>query len=344
MLYALIAANLAIVFLLVWLISCDRRTQAELALLQTQLRQDLQNTKLDFQNKTDSAVSSIQSSTSQFMEGLKQVTGQIDKRLEGAGATLEGLRESTGGLIKGLQSVSELRDIFLVPQRRGPQSEVYLQAILADLFPPEVLRFPYRPDPGSSEVVEAAVEIGRKWLPIDSKAHANLFLEYKKTGGRKERTAFLNAVKGSIDEIASKYIKPDLDTHDFAFLFIPSESIWMEVIEMPAGDKDENDLFDYARNKKVIMVSPQTLYPYLRLIIVAMAGKQLQEKAQELQMGLQGLLAGFKEVRESMDTASKHLGNSKKNIDDARDSLARFEQRLSRVASLAAPQGQGLVE
>ncbi len=356
MILALIICNAVVVALVLWLIltliRLDERSRAagrQVAdlpkyLEQTkdetlrQLRAELQATKSDFQNKTDSAVSSLQSSTSQFMQGLKAVTGQMDERLKAAGATLDSLQGSTGQLIAGLQSVSELRDVFLVPQRRGPQSEVHLQSLLQNIFPSEVLKFGYHPDPGASEHVEAAVKIADRWLPIDSKAHIDKFLELKKTGGRKEKTAFLNAIKASVEDISTKYIRPDLGTHDFAFLFVPAESLWLEITEFKSGEDAGPDLFSYARAKKVILVSPQTLYPYLRLVMVAMAGKQLQEKAQELHLNLQGLLTRFQEVRDCVDKASKQLGNAKANLDEARQGLLDFEANLKRGVSLAAPQ------
>jgi len=344
MLYALAAVNALVLALLAWLILAmtrlDERTRASESLPQQldankdetlrQLRAELQSTKADFQNKTDSAVASIQA-----------VTGQLGERLKAAGSTLDSLQSSTGQLLAGLRTVSELRDVFLVPQRRGPQSEVHLQSLLENIFPHEDLRFPYSPDPGASEKVEAAVLIAERWLPIDSKAHVDKFLEFKKEGGRKEKTAFLSAIKGSIEDISSKYIRPDRGTHDFAFLFVPSESLWLEIVDFKSG---EEDLFGYARTRKVIMVSPQTLYPYLRLVMVAMAGKQLQDKAQELHMNLQGLLARFREVRDGVDKASKQLGNAKANLDQAREGLDAFGSSLERGVSLAAPQAAGLVE
>lgn len=344
MLYALAAVNAVVLALLAWLILAmtrlDERTRAAAGLPQQldankdetlrQLRAELQSTKADFQNKTDSAVASIQA-----------VTGQLGERLKAAGSTLDSLQSSTGQLLAGLRTVSELRDVFLVPQRRGPQSEVHLQSLLENIFPHEDLRFPYSPDPGASEKVEAAVLIAERWLPIDSKAHVDKFLEFKKEGGRKEKTAFLSAIKGSIEDISSKYIRPDRGTHDFAFLFVPSESLWLEIVDFKSG---EEDLFSYARTRKVIMVSPQTLYPYLRLVMVAMAGKQLQDKAQELHMNLQGLLARFREVRDGVDKASKQLGNAKANLDEARQGLDAFGSSLERGVSLAAPQAAGLVE
>jgi DNA recombination protein RmuC len=358
MLYALAIVNVAVLALVLWLIytmaRLDERTRAAenlpKYLEQTkdetlrQLRAELQSTKADFQNKTDSAVSSMQSSTSQFMEGLKAVTGQIDERLKAAGATLDSLQNSTGQLITGLKTVSELRDVFLVPQRRGPQSEVHLQSLLENIFPRETLQFPYSPDPGASEKVEAAVRIAERWLPIDSKAHIDKFLEFKKSNGRKERNAFLNAIKGSIEDISAKYIRPERGTHDFAFLFVPAESLWMEITEFKTGEDAGPDLFSYARAKKVILVSPQTLYPYLRLVIVAMAGKQLQEKAQELHLSLQGLLTRFQEVREAVEKASKQMGNAKSNLDEARQGLLDFEASLVRGVSLAAPQSAALLD
>ena len=344
MLYALAAVNAVVLALLAWLILAmtrlDERTRASESLPQQldankdetlrQLRAELQSTKADFQNKTDSAVASIQA-----------VTGQLGERLKAAGSTLDSLQSSTGQLLAGLRTVSELRDVFLVPQRRGPQSEVHLQSLLENIFPHEDLRFPYSPDPGAAEKVEAAVLIAERWLPIDSKAHVDKFLEFKKEGGRKEKTAFLGAIKGSIEDISSKYIRPDRGTHDFAFLFVPSESLWLEIVDFKNG---EEDLFSYARTRKVIMVSPQTLYPYLRLVMVAMAGKQLQDKAQELHMNLQGLLARFREVRDGVDKASKQLGNAKANLDEARQGLDAFGSSLERGVSLAAPQAAGLVE
>ncbi|MDD5627569.1 MAG: DNA recombination protein RmuC [Elusimicrobia bacterium] len=347
MLYAVAALSLLTLAVVLWLVLAmtrlDERTRAAESLPQRldankdetlrQLRAELQSTKADFQNKTDSAVASIQA-----------VTGQLGERLQSAGATLDSLQNSTGQLIAGLQTVSELRDVFLVPQRRGPQSEVHLQALLENIFPHDDLAFPYSPDPGASEKVEAAVRIAERWLPIDSKAHIDKFLEFKRSGGRKERTAFLNAVKGSVEDISSKYIRPERGTHDFAFLFVPAESLWLEIVDFKTGEDSGPDLFGYARARKVILVSPQTLYPYLRLVMVAMAGKQLQDRAQELHLSLQGLLTRFHEVRDSVDKASKQLGNAKSNLDEARQGLADFEASLTRGVSLAAPRSAGLIE
>ncbi|MCX5797537.1 MAG: DNA recombination protein RmuC [Elusimicrobia bacterium] len=347
MLYALVVFNVVTLALVLWVIltmvRLDERTRKAEALPQQidqnkddtlrQVREELKSTKADFQNKTDSAVASIQA-----------VTGQLGERLKAAGATLDSLQNSTGQLIAGLQTVSELRDVFLVPQRRGPQSEVHLQSLLENIFPHEDLKFPYSPDPGASEKVEAAVKIAERWLPIDSKAHIDKFLEFKKTNARKDKTAFLNAIKGSVEDISAKYIRPERGTHDFAFLFVPAESLWMEITEFKTGEDAGPDLFSYARAKKVILVSPQTLYPYLRLVMVAMAGKQLQNKAQELHQNLQGLLTRFHEVREAVDKASKQMGNAKANLDEARQGLSDFEVSLTRGVSLAAPQAAGLVE
>ncbi|MBI5241427.1 MAG: DNA recombination protein RmuC [Elusimicrobia bacterium] len=347
MLYAVAVLSLLTLGVVLWLVLAmvrlDERSRAAESLPQKidankdetlrQVRAELQSTKTDFQNKTDSAVASIQA-----------VTGQLGERLKAAGATLDSLQNSTGQLIAGLQTVSELRDVFLVPQRRGPQSEVHLQSLLENIFPHEDLKFPYSPDPGASEKVEAAVRIAERWLPIDSKAHIDKFLEAKKTGGRKEKTAFLNAIKGSVEDISAKYIRPERGTHDFAFLFVPAESLWLEITEFKTGEDAGPDLFSYARAKKVILVSPQTLYPYLRLVMVAMAGKQLQDKAQELHLSLQGLLTRFHEVRECVDKASKQLGTAKTNLDEARAGLEDFESSLKRGVSLAAPRGAGLIE
>jgi DNA recombination protein RmuC len=138
--------------------------------------------------------------------------------------------------------------------------------------------------------------------------------------------AFARDVKIHIDAIATKYIRPDEGTFDFAFMYLPSEAIYYELTAGKTGA-----LLEYAHDRNVVPVSPSTLVAYLNTIVLGLKGMQIEQHAQEVMAYCAQLQKDFGTFRADFDTIGKHLGHARSKYAEAEKRLDRFEDRLDRA-------------
>jgi DNA recombination protein RmuC len=261
-----------------------------------------------------------QASVGDRLDNTARVVGEVQR---GLGE----LREATAKVFEVGRSVSQLHDILRAPKLRGGLGEFFLADLLGQILPAEhvVLQHGFR----SGERVDAAIRLGDGLVPIDAKFPLEDFRRMLEatdddTRGR-ARKAFLARVRKHVDDVATKYILPDEDTYDFALMYIPAENVFYEAVV-----RDEaRELVSYALERKVIPVSPNTLYAYLQAIVLGLRGLRIEARAQEV-LGQLGRLAGdLAKVREDVRLVGRHLGNAQQACAAADRKLEKFEQRLA---------------
>jgi DNA recombination protein RmuC len=261
-----------------------------------------------------------QQSVGERLDNTARVVGDVQR---GLGE----LREATAKVFEVGRSVNQLHDILKAPKLRGGLGELLLGDLLAQVLPAEhvILQHGFR----SGERVDAAIKLGDGLVPIDAKFPLEDFrrlLDAADDDGRaRARKAFAARVRKHVDDVAEKYVLPDEGTYDFALMYIPAENVFYEAIV-----RDETrEVTRYALARKVIPVSPNTLYAYLQAIALGLRGLRIEAQAQEV-MGQLGRLAGdLGKVREDMRLAAKHLGNAQQCFGSAERRLDKFEQRLA---------------
>jgi DNA recombination protein RmuC len=209
---------------------------------------------------------------------------------------------------------------------RGTLGEVALERLLADALPAASYETQYRFSTG--EIVDVVVRLRDKLLPIDSKFPLDDYQRLVETG-EDARSKFASAVRGHADSIAKKYILPDEDTLDIALMFVPSEGVYYELLR--SNDSKGAPLQEYCRLKKVVPVSPGTLYSYLQTILFGLRGMQVEENAKRSLSSLSGLqkqLENFNEVYERLGT---HLRNAQQSYQDADRKLERACDALNEM-------------
>lgn len=260
-----------------------------------------------------------------FANASRAITEQLASASETVTSVHQGigeLRESSSRVIELSQNIKKLEDILRPPKMRGIIGEVLLDNVLSQVLPPKQYKSQY---PLAGTFVDFAILIGNKFVPVDAKFPLESFERMLKAG-EGERAAlrrdFVRAVKNKIDDVAAKYIRPDLGTYDFALMYLPSESVYYETAVA------DGDLFDYGAAKKVFPVSPATIYVYLATVALGLKGMALEGRAAAVAADLRLLSGELAKFQELFRVTGKHLRDAANKYDEATRILAAFEDRL----------------
>lgn len=278
---------------------------------------------------------------SEVMERAQQTVGE---RLDNAARVVGNVQKSLGGLEEANRRIYEvgkdiasLHEILRSPKLRGGLGELFLEDLLAQVLPPRHFssQYSFR----SGEKVDAVIRLGGSLVPVDSKFPLENFkriigsnLEEERARARRQ---FAADVKRHIDAIAVKYILPDEGTFDFALMYIPAENVYYETIIKDEAAEGRT-LSDYAMSKRVIPVSPNSLYAYLQAIVLGLKGMRIEESAKEILQCLAGLQGDFKRFRDEFALLGKHLSHAQSSHQSAEKRLEQFGHKL-----MAADAGPG---
>ncbi len=241
------------------------------------------------------------------------------------------LKESSNNMLQIGKQINELQNILSSPKLRGNLGETLLEELIKQVIPNGFYEFQYGFRDGSK--VDAIIRTSERLIPIDSKFPKEEFERYINARNDQEKsnamTKFSKAVKDQIDDIASKYIKPTENTFDFAIMFIPSESMYYELL---ISDNGENSVYRYAMKKHVIPASPNSFYAYIQAIAIGLKGMQIEKNAERVRDQLAQLEGSLSKFDDVFGTLGTHLRNASNKYDDSREALGRFRERLQGIA------------
>jgi DNA recombination protein RmuC len=271
----------------------------QIASFQNQIAQSLQNQSAVLQT-TNQSISTRMDTTTQSM----------NQRLDAAARVIGEVKNELGRVSMTMKAVSEIQDILKAPKLRGGFGEIFLGDLLEQILPKRYM-LQHRFTNGTA--VDAVVMLGDKLVPVDSKFPLENFNkginaeteELKKIARRQ----FMTDVKKHIDAV-EKYIIPDENTYEFALMYIPSENIYYEIAVKNEWGSEDKPLVEYAMRKKVIPVSPNTLYVYLYTISLGLRGLAVEKNAQvviDRMMRLQKELTRF---QDEFALVGRHLTNA----------------------------------
>ena len=308
---ALIVAVLVLVYFLLRKREAPIEEGSGMVLLQQQM-QELART-LDAR-VSESSRAMQENSHRQFTESnrlIKEITTEL--------TSVKEIGRQTQTYAEQLQS---LQDLLKNPKQRGILGEYYLETVLRNVMSPQDYRIQYPFKNG--EIVDAVIVINKKLVPVDSKFSLDNYNRFVSTQvGTPERAtaekAFVNDLKLRISETA-KYIRPEEDTMDFAFMFIPSEGIYYDLLTNQVGGGEDENLIQRAASKyKVIIVSPTSFLAYLQTVMQGLKAMQIEEKAADIQkrVGELGKHIGtyeefYKKLGASLGTTVSHYNSGYK--------------------------------
>jgi DNA recombination protein RmuC len=296
-----------------------------------------------FRGQTEAGLDARNADVERRLQGLTETVDRrlgtldekVDRRLEHASKQTNAIHEKLGDvgrattiLAEQAKELGQLQQVLRPPKARGGFGELLLGNLLRDRLPPQAYELQYGFKSG--ERVDAIVRADRL-APIDAKFPLDNFERLVDAQDDAQRElyekAFARDVKGHIDAIASKYIRPDEGTYDFAFMYLPAEAIYYELVCGKTGA-----LLGYAHEKRVLPVSPTTLTAYLQVVLLVLRGLQIEQHAQEVMAYCAQLQKDFSKFKDDFDLVGKHLGNAQNKFTDAEKRLDKFETKLERAS------------
>lgn len=301
----------------------------------------IQNERLENQrNDTFNALNKFQSDINTFREEVSKNLNNANFHLQSSNKVIGDVKERFGEIMETTKQIynvgkdiSSLENILKAPKLRGNLGEYLLEELLKQILPSTSYSKSYKFSTG--ERVDFAIHLGDKLVPVDSKFPLENFRKYLSSQDEQERELYyresLKNVRKHIDDIAKKYIRPAERTFDFAMMYIPAENVYYEVIVRDTVYRDERSLYLYAIDKRVIPVSPNSMFAYLQSILVGLKGMEVEKNAEQIISNMAMLNNEFDKFSDEFKVMGSHLINAGKKYRDAEKKLDHFENKLENI-------------
>lgn len=296
------------------------------------LSRKLEQPKMESQAITEwlkSMQNSLLTNNQNINNTLQRSYRDLHERLEKATEVIGDLKKEAGAFSEVGRSMRELEEFLKSPKLRGNIGEQVLKDLITQMFPKSSFFIQYSFKSGN--IVDAAIKTDAGILPIDSKFPMENYQRLVKAETETERksyqAALIRDVRKHVRDIAIKYILPEEGTMDFALMYVPSESVYYEVVNQP-------EILEYAREQRVYPVSPTTLYAHLQTILLAFEGKKMETRSKEVMTLLRGVQKDYEKLSESLGILNRHLTNAYGQMGNTNQTMISLEQKLGAAKAL----------
>ena len=277
----------------------------------------------------------MDSKLSESRQQMQTQFGQNSKIIQSVTEKLTKLESTNQQVVGFAQQLQSLENILKNPKHRGVLGEYYLETVLKNVLPPNAYQMQYEFNDG--DIVDAVVFVKDKIIPIDSKfslENYNRIVQEKDSARRSQlEKEFKNDLKKRIDETA-KYIKPSKNTMDFAFMFIPAEGIYYDLLVNQVGAIKVNtrDLIEYAfKEKHVIIVSPTSFFAYLQTVMQGLRALQIEESAKEIRKYIEMLQKHLLSYEEYLNKLGNNLGTTVNMYNRASKEFGKIDKDVTKI-------------
>jgi DNA recombination protein RmuC len=322
--FVLICIGIVLLVIRSWLNKVEERSK---------LSEDLVSWLKEMGTRLDSQNSNIDQ---KLMSQMKV----FNERLDRASETMQHVQKSIGEFSEIGRSMQQLQEFLQSPKLRGNIGEQVLKELLNQCLPPDCFTLQYGFKNG--EKVDAVIKTVNGLIPIDSKFPMSNFKRMieEQDAKMKEQVQkeFIKDVRTHIKSISQKYILTSEGTIDYAIMYIPSESIYYEII-------NTSDLYDFAAEKRIVPVSPMSFYAYLKVILLSFEGQRIQKQAKDIIQILQSMRKDYEKADEAMGVLHKHLSNAYNQSAQVSQSLMKLGQKIESTSSISSsPVQEKLIE
>jgi len=295
------------------------------------------------QNQINEIIRTMDNKLGESTRLMQNQFGQSAKIIQEVTEKLVRLDETNKQVVNFADQLQNLQDILKNPKQRGILGEYYLETVLKNVLPPGSYQMQYKLDKGDDGkdlVVDAAIFVKDKIIPVDSKfslENYNRLLEERDPGRQQElEKAIRQDLKNRIDETA-KYIRPKKGTLDFAFMFIPAEAVFYDLLINKIGSVNARDLIQYAiSEKKVIIVSPTSFLAYLQTVLQGLRSLKIEESTKEIIKNIEELRRHLISYDAYMKKLGASLGATVNMYNTAHKEYIKIDKDVLKIADKSA--------
>jgi len=327
--YLLLALVLVALGAIAWLINKRLMEIAQSAKQDQTLMEWLKTMQGSIDNTTKTLNQALSSTSKNLSDTLQKGNQDLNQRLDNAARLMSQIQKDAGRFAELSLSMKNLQDYLRSPKLRGNIGEEVLKDLISQMFPKNsfFLQHSFK----SGDKVDAAIRTDAGLLPIDAKFPAENFQkmlaaenEAEKESARRE---FIKDVKKHITDISKKYILPEEGTMDFALMYIPSEPIYYEAVNII-------ELTEYARQNRVYPVSPNTLYANLQVILLSFQGKEIEKRTRQVFVMMRAIQKDYSKISDDLSVLNRHVTNSYNQMANVNSGFALMGQKLSSTEAL----------
>lgn len=312
-----------------------KRQEEKLEATRKELNQLLMQQNELLQKQLSDSGKSIQQNFAISQKAISETQKETSQIVKNVTEKLSVLEKTNTQIVDFAKQMESLEKILKNPKQRGILGEYFLETTLKNVLPPNSYQMQYKFKNG--EIVDAAIFIKDKIVPVDSKfslENYNKLIETDDPAARAEiEKAFKADVKNRIDE-TSKYIRPDENTMDFAFMFIPSEGIYYDLLINKVGAVQINtrDLISYAFiERNVIIVSPTSFLAYLQTVIQGLNSLKIEESAKQIRENVSKLVSHLNAYQEYFDKVGKSLSTTVNHYNGALKEFKKVDRDVLKI-------------
>ena len=316
----------------------DQTSQKLMLDVMEKLRASVQDgddkTRKSLQDQLDKMTKQLADQQKGSLDTLQKQFGQSAKIIEDVTKKLTKLDETNKQVVGFAEQMKSLENILKNPKQRGILGEYFLEALLGNVLAPGQYKMQYSFKSG--EIVDAVIYFKDKVIPIDAKfsleKYNMMMQEADKSKREQLEKEFKMDLKNRIDE-TSKYIRPAEDTTDFAFMFMPAEGIYYNLLIYNVGTVEVNtqDLIEYAFKKHVIIVSPTSFFAYLETVLQGLKALKMEESVKEIikNVGVLGRHMGSYE--EFFKKLGSHLSTTVNTYNNAATEFKKIDKDVYKL-------------
>ena len=296
----------------------------------------------NFTNLNEKVSEKLERNNLQIQNSVQKQLSESTKIVDEVSKRLTKLDETNKRVVDVASELKTLQNVLQNPKQRGVFGEFYLRQVLENILPPNAFSLQYKFENG--EIVDAAIFLDKnKILPVDSKFSLENYNRMLEADGEERKLLekkVRDDLKKRIDE-TSKYIRPSENTMDFAFMFIPSESLYYDMLVGKVGTGgSERDLIEYAfGDKRVIVVSPTSFMAYLQTVLQGLKSLQIEEQSKEIQKRVGQLSVHIQKYEDLMAKLGKSLGTTVGHYNNAHRELGKIDKDVVRIAGESSASG-----
>jgi len=309
--------------------------QQQMQELNKTMDQKMSETHKSMHDTKDHLNRTIQEQFSNNTRLIQGITGQSNKMIADITEKLTSLDKTNQQVVNFSEQLANLERVLTSQKQRGNLGEAGLRLVLENILPPGAFALQHQFEDG--DTVDALIFAKGGSIPVDAKFSFENYMRLAEEKDPTRREAlereFKNDLKKRIEE-TSKYIKPKEGTLDFAFMFIPAEAIYYDLLvnEVGAVKINTRSLIDYAfTEKKVIIVSPTTFAAYLQTVLQGLRALQIEEGAKAIRANVEKLGKHIAAYEEFMKKLGGSLGTTVNHYNTAYKELGKIEKDVVRI-------------